>query len=142
MSRFAFYHDAALTLPVSGANPLVCRRNSAGTVDASCYLGEPADGYVLEDATNPGVDPNVVSIADLVAAAGVEPTDIVLALSQAELATNIAGADLEIGAQVFSLAANAVEIWLRVDNQALAAGGSDIGNLSIYLLSSDWREAA
>lgn len=43
-------------------------------------------------------------------------TEITLALTEAALDTNTPGAALNLGTSIDSLEANAVEIWIRVDN--------------------------
>jgi hypothetical protein len=141
MSRFAFYHDAALTTQVTAGNPLSFVQVAAGTKDASCYLGEPAAGFILEDETNPGVDPVEVSISDAAVGSLIEAADITLALDPGDLGTNTPGAALAVGVQVLSQAAGAVQIHVRVDNSALAAGQTDAGNLALALTGAAWREA-
>lgn len=141
MSRFAFYHDAALTTQVTAGNPLSFVQVAAGTKDAVCYLGEPEAGYVLEDETNPGVDPVQVSIADAAVGSLVEIADIVLALDAGDLGINTPGDPLPVGVQVVSGPAGAVEIHMRVDNSALAAGQTDSGNLALSLTGAAWRAA-
>lgn len=70
-----------------------------------------------------------------------EPTEVILALTEGDLDTNTAGAALAIGNTVNSLAANAVEIHIRVVN-AVTNVANNTGNPEITLVRSAVIETA
>jgi hypothetical protein len=70
-----------------------------------------------------------------------EPTEVILALTEGDLDTNTAGAALAIGHTIDSLAANAIEIHIRVVN-AVTNVANNTGNPEITLVRSAVIETA
>lgn len=122
---FGFFHDSALTTPVTALNPLVAEQDTDGSLpdtDEIIYFGSTATGYRVRDAVNPGVDPIEISVVDANAGTGSPATEFKLALSLVGLDSAVAGAALEIGTQVTSGTANAIPIYTRRTTAIAVAG--------------------
>lgn len=114
--------------------------DAADTLDAFALNGESGDGvfYVgipdaaasptrkIQDATNPGVDNIVVSIADSAPGSGVEASHIKLALTSAGLDSAVAGDPLNLGATIQSKPANAVPVHYRWTNSTGSGTSTEI----------------
>lgn len=66
-------------------------------------------------------------------------TEITLALSEAALDTNTAGASLDLGTTISSGSANAVSVWVRVTNSVLQVSDT-IGNAEIGININNCNE--
>jgi hypothetical protein len=111
MASFGFYLDSGLTQPITG-NVSV----SEGSSDFRFYLGSTSSAVKLQDATNPGVDDMYVSIVDSAPGSGPEVTWVKLALTQAGLATAIAGDPLSIGNTLYGGTSFSLPFWVRISN--------------------------
>lgn len=122
---FAFFHDSSLTQEVSSGNPITATQdttNTLGPVDKQLWFGSTTASVKARANSSPGVDQITVSIADANAGTGEPTTSIKLATSQAGLPAATAGAALNLGTQVLSGSANAITLWLRMDDATLTAG--------------------
>lgn len=119
----AFFHDAALTVPVDALHPIASVQSSASPdpVQVQVYLAA-LDGVTLEAESDPGVDPITISVVDADGGSGEPPTAIKLALTQAGLATAVAGDPLAVGVQLVGGLAGAVPIWVEIDDQTGVRG--------------------
>lgn len=70
-----------------------------------------------------------------------EPTEITLALTEGGLDTNTAGAALSLGATIESGSANAVAVWIRVEN-AVDTLSNNTGNPELALQFNEIIESA
>lgn len=116
---YAFYHDSALTTPVTTLDPVTATQDELDTlspVDKQVWIGAPDAGLVAKAHSNPGVDEIVVSILDVGAGAGETVAAIALATSQAGLDSAVPGDPLSIGTQILSGIGNAATIWLRLND--------------------------
>lgn len=120
---FKLYTDANLTAPLAGN--LICAQNADGStpaVDKILYLGSTTASRKLEANSNPGVDQIVVSVVDAVPASGHPATEVKLATTLAGLNSAVGGASLNIGTQILSGAANAIPIYIRVNDSTGQVG--------------------
>lgn len=121
MASFYYHTDAGLTAPLAG--PLDFAQSvdgSTGAQVATLYFGSASSGRTLRAASNPGVDSIVLSVVD--AGAGGSPAgDVTLAL-EPTFSGRVGGAPLDIGVQVNSGAANAVPIYVRVQDSTGVIG--------------------
>lgn len=132
MATFAIFHDAALTQPVNGANPLQISQltdGSSGPYDTSVYIGSTAaaGSKQIRAASNPGVDQITLTPSDAATGSGSPGTDVKLALSAGALGAATGGAAVNLGTAIFSGTANALRVYVRVtDSTAAAATNSDL----------------
>ena len=122
---FTFYHDAALTQPITTLNPLAATQDTAGilgAVDKTIYLGSTLTGNMIQAVSDPGVDAIVVSVVDANGATGAPTTEFKLALSSGGLTSATAGAALTLSHTINSGVANAVPIYTRRDSAIVVAG--------------------
>jgi hypothetical protein len=129
MNDLKFKQDAGLTTAFALLSSAQAIDGSAAAVDRVAYLGSvlPAVKYLA--TIDPGVAPILVSIVDAVTGLQLPGSTIRLALTEAGLDVATPGADLAVGAEILSGSANAVEVWIRIDAAAAAAGLYD--NLSL-----------
>ncbi|PWG61779.1 hypothetical protein [Sediminicurvatus halobius] len=120
---FDFFGDAQLN-GVLAELPSVHAVDASNPQDHVVYFGSPDDTRKVLADSNPGVDDIVVSIVDAAVGSGQEAGNVRLALTQADLSTATPGASLALGAQVLGGAANAVEIWARIDPETTAVSQS------------------
>ena len=117
------YKDAALTEAFDDATDFAFAQAVNGSSgDGSFWVGTPTATNKLEAASDPGVDPIEIAIADGSPGGGVEATHIKLALTEAGLDTATGGAALSLGAQILGGAGNAVRVWYRWTN---STGGGE-----------------
>lgn len=109
---FQLFADSALTEPLTSlvATHLV---GSGAAVDQRVFFGSAESGVKLVAASDPGVDDILLSVADANPGDGHEPSAVRLATTQGGLDSATPGAALNLGAEVLSGAANAVEVWIR-----------------------------
>lgn len=115
MATFAVYTDAALTTPLTGS--LVFAQSADGSTGAmvtTIYIGSPVALRVLRAAANPGVDPLVLSVTDS-SGAGSPAADVTLGL-EGGFVGRAPGAPLSIGTQINGGLANAVPVFIRVED--------------------------
>ena len=125
------YLDAALTDPFDDASDtLGAQAVNGASGDGVFYLGDPDDTIKLQAASDPGVDPITVSVADSAPGSGVEDTHIKLALTSAGLDGATGGAALNAGSTINGGVANAVPIHYRWSNSTGAGVSTEI-SLSI-----------
>lgn len=122
---FKLYTDSGLTAELT-TDLIHSKLASVSSEDKDfrLYLGSTASGTKLQRATNPGVNEITVEPTDSNTGAAPATTAIKLALSQSALATAVAGDPLDLGTQILSGAANAIEFWVRATN-ALSGITSD-----------------
>lgn len=115
------------------------------TLDAEAVQGADGDGWFwvgiadadnsparkLQAASDPGVDPLVVSIVDASPGGGVEAAHIKLALTQVDLGSAVAGDPVNLPATIQGGAVNAVKVWFRWAN---SVGGSTYTEISLSLV--------
>lgn len=113
---FGFYADPALTTPLTSLS-LTTMIDGATVIPspAVAYFGSTDAGRALE---NYGGGQITVSAVDASAGAGLPANAVLLALTEAGLATATGGEALEIGASLTSGAANCVAVWVAVDASA------------------------
>lgn len=112
MITWKFYADAGLTVPLSLG--LFRPPNNSTPVDRILYFGSLASGQQLQAQSNPGIDPITVGVVE--DGAGLPATAVRLATSAAGLSTATPGAPVELAATLNSGIANAVALFVRVDN--------------------------
>lgn len=116
MITFKFFHDPSLTQEIDVGDPLTATQDSAGgigPVDKVIYLGSPASATQIQAASNPGVDPIVVSIVDADPGTGAPASEFRLALSSGGLASATPGDPLTLSHTLLSGTGNAVPIYTR-----------------------------
>ena len=86
--------------------------------------------YKLEAESNPGTDQITISIDDSDVGNGHEADEITLALTSGDLATNTAGASLDLGSELLSGVSEAVAVHIRVENAVTVTGNSTELSLS------------
>lgn len=118
----ACYRDSSLTDLIDSGAPLTFNIEVGSHADASFYLGSPTDGNKFQATSDPGVDQIALSVYDSAGGSGEAATAIKLALSSANLDTATAGADLNLGTELLSGVAHAVQIWIRVTPTVTTAG--------------------
>lgn len=116
-----FYTDAALTTELTTLEINQLFDGSSPDVDKIIYWGSVIAGRVFKATSDPGVDPIVIDIIDASAGAGIEDTNLKLALTSANLDSATAGASLTVGTQVLSGVGNAIAIHARSDTPTLSA---------------------
>ena len=125
---FTFYHDSALTEPITALNPLTATQDTAGVlgaVDKTIYLGSTLTGNQIQAVSDPGVDAIVISVVDADAVTGAPATEFKLALSSGALDTAVAGDPLTLSHTITSGVVNAVPIYTRRDSALVVAGSYD-----------------
>lgn len=114
MPSFAFYSDAGLTTLVGSMLDVAQSVDgSTGEVVRVVYYGSSSEGRTLRAASDPGVDPIILSIVDSTPLSGSPVGDVTLALEETFIA-RAPGAALSLGAQILGGIANAVPIYIRV----------------------------
>lgn len=113
-TTFTFFSDPALTTPLAAPVQFAQDKDSPVAVDKVVYFGSAVASRFAQAASDPGIDPIVISVVDANAGTGSPATDVKLALSSVGLDTAVAGAALSLPAQVDSGALGAVEIHIRV----------------------------
>jgi hypothetical protein len=122
---FTFFHDAALSSPVTVGNPLDFAGSfdlSTGNTDLEFWFGNTDAARTAQAYSNPGTDPITVTVTDSNPATGQPATLYKLALTQLGLAT--ANQTINVGTSVSGGAANAVPLWVRAN---LAGGVATLG---------------
>jgi hypothetical protein len=109
---YKLWHDAALTTPIDNTNPLELEDGVAKAI----YAGSATTGYVHERASDPGVAQLQVSIVDAAGGSGLEAANVRLALSEAGIAAATPGAALNLGVSQQSGVANAIAVWVQIDD--------------------------
>ena len=112
------FDDATDTLG-AGALP-------GGTGDGVFYVGTPNAANQVQAASEPGVDPIVVSIVDATPGADVEVADIKLAASQVDLGSAVPGASLSLGPTIAGGQVTAKPVWYRWTNNEAGGVYTDI----------------
>jgi len=137
-ASFSYFHDAALTRPITAADPLrpvISTDATRPSVDLVIYLGSPAAAKRVRASSNPGVAPIVTSVWDPFPAYGAPSTVCTLAASAAGLDTATPGAALDHGmATLLSGAANAIAIWVRFGPHDMTGLWTDVAPACCVLL--------
>lgn len=113
-TSFGFFSDAALTTPVAARLLFIQAVSGPVAVDKVVYFGSATASRKAMAASNPGVDPVVISIADAAGGSGSPASDVKIALSSGGLAAATGGASLNLPAEIDSGSANAIAIHIRV----------------------------
>lgn len=116
------YRDSSLTDEITTGDKLVSNIDVGASADGSFYIGSTVTGNKFEAQSDPGVDSILLSVYDSAGGSGEAASAIKLALSEANLATATAGADLDLGTEILSEVANAVQVWIRITPTVTAAG--------------------
>jgi len=125
------YKDAGLTEIFNDAtDTLATAAINGGSGTGVFYVGTPTTGTKIEDATNPGVDQIVVSVADATPGSDVEASHIKLALTEAGLSSATGGASLNLGTVINY--GSPVAVWFQWDN---STGNATYPDISIGLTS-------
>jgi len=118
---FGFYLDANLTQPVNMNTPISIVLNTTGGgayIDIQLWFGSPDTTKKCQAASNPGVDQITITINDTNPTIHQADPNVgpywVLALNQADLATNPKNNSIDIGTEVLGGVANAKSFWLRI----------------------------
>jgi hypothetical protein len=113
---FKFFSDAALTTPSTGIT--ANQAFDGGSQDYTVYVGsaEVAGSRILQNNTNPGTNQIVCSIANDLSTPAAPATDVKLALTQGGLDSAVAGDPINLGATIQSGSANAIAVWVRIDD--------------------------
>lgn len=122
---FGFYRDAGLTVPIS-----TNYRHFSTQGDRVLYFGNPAEGFQLMDATDPGVALMQIEITDSDGpGTDFSADNVAIALTSVGLGTATPGDPLSIGHTLLSGAANAVTVYIRFIGIDSAANGDyfDLG---------------
>lgn len=127
MPSFAFYSDAGLTTTVgSVADFAQSVDGSTGAVVRALYFGSTSVGRTLRAASDPGVDPIILSVVDSTPLGGSPVGDVTLAL-EATFFGRAPGVPLSLGPQILGGVANAVPIYIRVlDSTATLGHNTDL----------------
>lgn len=121
MASFMFYTDVGLTTPLSGTLDFAQSVDgSTGAQVATLYFGSTAAGRTLRAASNPGVDALVLAVVD--GATGGSPAGDVKLSLEPTFAGRTGGASLGLGVQINSGVANAVPIYVRVQDSTSTIG--------------------
>jgi hypothetical protein len=118
---FGFYADVALTVAYSMANPIRASFKINGTEVNTLVvrLGDPDPDLKIVDRTQPGISQLQVLVERIPGATGPhQTTDVKLALTPAGLSSAVAGDPLNVGTQILSGSANAIVIYMQVDEAA------------------------
>lgn len=110
----------------------------AGSGRGSFWVGDPEADMVLEADSDPGIDPIAVSIVDSAPGGGVEASHIKLALSEAGLASAVAGNPVNLGSSINSGAAGAVRVWAEWAN---STGGLPSTEITLSMVAIRKRAA-
>lgn len=132
-----FFKDSGLTQAFDTADFLVAEASASSSVDVTFYVGLVDTARKIQDETNPGVDPIVISIVDAATGSGVEAADIKLALTQGALAAAVAGDPVSLPATINGGSGNRAEVWARVTNNAGAGTFTDVTLERSSILESD-----
>jgi len=112
-----FYLDQNLTMPLSG--PLTFEQAtdlSTGPQTKVIYLGSTLPSRQFEAASNPGVDPILVTVTDSEPGTGQETTNVRLALDPNNLASITPGDNLSLPVTILSGSINAVPVYVQVED--------------------------
>ena len=115
VTDLGFFRDAALTQRINSLGALLAPQkgdHSLPPVDTKIYLGATTGGYKYEAASDPGVDPIVLTPVDLTGTGEVVGC-LKLATTQGGLDAAVAGAALSIGTQILTGVGNATSFWVR-----------------------------
>jgi hypothetical protein len=121
-NSLAFFSDSGLTTPMTQLFAVQTNDGAAAAVDAVAYLGSPASGTTFSAASDPGVDPILVSIANSLTGLQIPANSLRLATSNGGLAGATPGAALNVGTVINAGSGGAVAVHVRVDIAATAAG--------------------
>lgn len=122
MPSFAFYADAGLTTTVGSVLDMAQSVDgSTGAVVHTVYYGSASVDRTLRAASDPGVDPIILSVVDSTPGSGSPVGDITLAL-EATFFGRAPGAPLSLGMQILGGVANAVPIYIRVLDSTATLG--------------------
>lgn len=124
------YSDAALANVMSKLAVNQKQDGSTGPVDTVIYIGSEATSKKFQASSNPGTDPITLSIDDSDPGNGHEVTEVKLALTSAGLDTAVAGDPLDLGTEILSGAANALPVYVRVEDATGVVGISTELSLS------------
>lgn len=112
-----FYSDAALTVPITPPlNAPQADDGSTGPLDFVLYLGSATAGKKFQAASNPGIDDIVLSVVDSAPGTGHPASEVKLAATLGGLDVATGGAPLDLGPQILSGAANAVPVFVRIND--------------------------
>ncbi|MBN8285365.1 hypothetical protein [Zoogloea sp.] len=129
-TTFGVFTDAALTTPLAGTLDFAqAADGSTGPVVATVYIGSAAGTRVLRAVANPGVDPLVLTVTDS-SAGGSPAADVTIALDETFVGRT-PGASLVLGTQINGGLANAVAVYVRVEDSTGEIGLST--DLSLVL---------
>lgn len=119
---FGFFSDPALTTPINARLQFIQDAIAPQPLDKVIYFGSRLSGRVCKAASNPGVDPVVLSVVDAASGAGSPAGDVRLALSSSGLASALGGQPLNLPAVIAGGQAGAVAVHLRVLDSTGASG--------------------
>ena len=134
---FGFYSDAALTTPVASRLQFVQAVADPAAVDRVIWFGSPLAGRMCQAASEPGVDPVTIAIADANSGAGSPAGDVRLALTSGGLDAAAGGDPLVLPETINGGVAAAVPIHIRVLDSTHASGVHN----DLSLISNALREA-
>lgn len=133
---FFFHTDAALTTPVVARLPFVQAVADPVPADRVLYFGSPRSGRICQAASDPGVDPVTIAIADANSGSGSPTGDVRLALTSGGLDTAVGGDPLTLPETIAGGVAGAVAVHVRVLDSTHASGV----NRDLTLVTNTLRE--
>src|SRR3990172_359631 len=119
---FDFFNDAALLDPVDPLTFIHATDDTLPFVKKRTFFGSPTAAKKVRAASDPGNDQITVTFVDPNLPDGFDPAEVKLALTEAGLDTATPGDPLDLGVQVLSEVANAVEVWVQVIDTNLGSG--------------------
>lgn len=117
-----FFHDSALTNPVSQLVFVHATDDSLPFVKQRVFLGSPDGTKNYQAASVPGIDQITVTVVDPNSIPEFLPTHVKLALTEVGLDTATPGDPLNVGTDIAGGAGNGVEVWIQVIDTNLPQG--------------------
>ena len=124
-TTFKFYHDSALTQPVTTSSPITATQdtaNSLSPVDVQLWLGSTTSSVKVQASSDPGTDTINITPTDAASGSGEPNTAIKLATLQSGLTAATAGAALSAGTTINSGSGSAFSFWMRIDDATATVG--------------------
>jgi hypothetical protein len=120
---FKWYLNSSLTTELTTLSQAFGSDGSDGAIDKLVYLGSTTSAKKILAASDPGVDPIPIYVADGDGSGtGQAATGVKLALTQGDLDTAVAGAAIDGPAQILSGVAQALPVWIRREPNNLTEG--------------------
>lgn len=122
--QLKFYSDSGLTTEITPSWSFTNTVGSSTPIDQSFYIGSNGSSLKYEANSDPGIDQIVLTITDSATGTGHDELDFKLALTSGGLTSAVAGDPLNLGTQILSGVANAVQVWVRWTDAVNTVGTS------------------